>query len=141
VDKLLVVQNLVDLDAPLLEFRVEAILQVGLAKPPVLVVAIFGEDLPNVPPFYIFTVVSQGPWLWYILPASEGQLFGILKNMQPLPLKGAPPFFVLVSFFFTKFCFNLLALMVHGFINLLPMSSLKNFNSILLKFVFNTFTI
>jgi hypothetical protein len=71
VDKLLVLQNLVDLDAPLLEFRVKAVLQVGLAKPPVLVVAIFGEDLPNVVPFYIFTAISQGPWLWYILPTSE----------------------------------------------------------------------
>jgi hypothetical protein len=136
-----VVQNLVDLDAPLLEFRIEAVLQVGLAKPPVLVVAIFGEDLPNVAPFYILTVVSQGPWLWYILPASEGQLFGISKNMQPLPLKGAPPFPVFVSFFFTKFYFGLLVLTVHGFVNLLPMGSLKNFNSILLKFVFNKFTI
>jgi hypothetical protein len=141
VDELVVVQNLVDLDAPLLEFRVEAILQVGLAKPPVLVVAIFGEDLPNVAPFYILTTVSQGPWLWYILLASEGQLFGISKDMLPLPLKGAPPFPVLVSFFFTKFCFGLLALTVHGFVNLLPMGSLKNFNSILLKFVFSTFTI
>jgi hypothetical protein len=63
MDKLLIVQNLIDLDAPLLEFRVEAVLQVGLAKPPVLVVAIFGEDLPNVAPFYIFTTISQGPWL------------------------------------------------------------------------------
>jgi hypothetical protein len=141
VDKLLVVQNLVDLDAPLFEFRVEAVLQVGLVKPPVLVVAIFGKDLPNVVPFYIFTAVSQGPWLWYILLAFEGQLFGISKDMQPLPLKGALPFLVLVSFFFTKFCFGLLALTVHGFVNLLPMGSLKNFNSILLKFVFNTFTI
>jgi hypothetical protein len=128
---------LVDLDAPLLEFCVEAVLQVGLAKPLVLVVAIFGEDLPNVAPFYIFSAISQGPWLWYILPAFEGQLFGILKDMQPLPLKGAPPFPVFVSFFFTKFCFGLLALTVHGFVNLLPMGSLKNFNSILLKFVFN----
>jgi hypothetical protein len=141
VDKLLVVQNLVDLDASLLEFCVETVLQVGLAKPPMLVVAIFGEDLPNVAPFYIFTAVSQGPWLWYILPASEGQLFGISKDMQPLPLKGTPPFPVLVSFFFTKFCFGLMALTVHGFVNLLPMGSLKNFNSILLKFIFNTFTI
>jgi hypothetical protein len=132
---------LVDLGAPLLEFHVEVVLQVGLAKPPVLVVAIFGEDLPNVAPFYIFTVVSQGPWLWYILPTSEGQLFEISKDMQALSLKGTPPFPVLVSFFFTKFCFGLLALMVHGFVNLLPMGSLKNFNSILLKFIFNTFTI
>jgi hypothetical protein len=67
--------------------------------------------------------------------------FQPLKDMQPLPLKGAPPFPVLVSFFFTKFCFGLLALTVHGFVNLLPMGSLKNFNSILLKFVFNTFII
>jgi hypothetical protein len=141
VDKLLVVQNLVDLDAPLLEFRIEVVLQVGLAKPPVLVVAIFGEDLPNVAPFYIFTAISQGPWLWYILLASEGQLFGISKDMQRLPLKGTPPFPVLVIFFFTKFCFGLLALTVHGFVNLLPMGSLKNLNSILLKFVFNTFII
>jgi hypothetical protein len=81
MDELVVVQNLVDLDALLLEFRVEAVLQVGLAKPPVLVVAIFGEDLPNVAPFYILTAVSQGPWLWYILPPSEGQLFGISKDM------------------------------------------------------------
>jgi hypothetical protein len=137
----MVIQNLVDLDASLLEFCVEVVLQVGLAKPPVLVVAIFGKDLPNVAPFYIFTAVSQGPWLWYILLASEGQLFGILKDMQPLPLKGALPFPVLVSFFFTKFCFSLLALTVHGFFNLIPMGSLKNFNSILLKFVFNTFII
>jgi hypothetical protein len=141
MDELVVVQNLVDLDALLLEFHVEAVLQVGLAKPLVLVVAIFGEDLPNVAPFYILTAVSQGPWLWYILPASEGQLFGISKDMQPLPLKGAPPFPVLVSFFFTKFCFGLLVLTVHGFVNLLLMGSLKNFNSILLKFVFNTFII
>jgi hypothetical protein len=129
------------LDVPLLEFHVEAVLLVGLAKPPVLVVALFGEDLPNVAPFYILTAVSQGPWLWYILPAFEGQLFGISKEMQPLPLKAAPPFPVLVSFFFMKFCFGLLSLTVHGFVNLLPMGSLKNFNSILLKFVFSTFTI
>jgi hypothetical protein len=141
VHKLLVVQNLVYLNALLLEFHIEAVLQVGLAKPPVLVVAIFEKDLPNVAPFYIFTAASQGPWLWYTLLASEGQLFGISKDMQPLPLKGAPPFPVLVSFFFTKFCFGLLVLTVHGFFNLLPMGSLKNFNSILLKFVFNTFTI
>jgi hypothetical protein len=58
-----VVQNLVYLDAPLLEFLITAILQVGLIEPLILVVAIFGEDLPNVAPFYIFTVVSKGPWL------------------------------------------------------------------------------
>ena len=57
-----VVRNLVYLDAPLLEFHVKVVLQVGLLKPPVLVVANFGEDLPNVAPFYIFTIVSQGPW-------------------------------------------------------------------------------
>ena len=54
--------------------------------------------------------------------------------MQPLLLKGALPFPLLVSFFFMKFCFSLLASMVHGFVNLLPMVSLKNFNSILLNF-------
>jgi hypothetical protein len=48
---------------------------------------------------------------------------------------------MLVSFFFTKFCFGLLALTVHGFVNLLPMDSLKTLNTILLKFVFNTLTI
>jgi hypothetical protein len=42
----------------LLEFHIKAILQVGLAKPPVLVVTIFGEDLPNVAPFYIFSQQS-----------------------------------------------------------------------------------
>ena len=40
-----------------------------------LVVAIFGEDLPNVAPFYIFTTIIKGPWLLYVLPAFEGQLF------------------------------------------------------------------
>jgi hypothetical protein len=107
----------------------------------VLVVVIFGEDLPNVAPFYIFTAINKGPWLWYVLPTSECQLLRISKDMQPLPLNGAPPFPVLVSFFFTKFCFSLLALAVHGFLNLLPMGSLKNSNSILLKGVFNTFII
>ena len=58
-----VVQNLVDLNAPLLEFVVEAILQVGLTELPVLIVAIFREDLPNVAPFYIFTAINKGPWL------------------------------------------------------------------------------
>jgi hypothetical protein len=136
-----VVQNLVYLDAPSLEFFIVAILQVGLAKPPMLVVAIFGEDLSNVAPFYIFTAVGKDPWFRYVLPASEGQLFRILKDTQPLPLNGAPPFPVLVSFFFTKFRFGLLALAVYGFLNLLCMCSLKKFNSILLKGVFNTFTI
>ena len=134
----IVVQNLVYLDALLLEFCVKAILQVGLAEPLVLVVAIFGKDLFNVAPFYIFTTVSKGPWLWYILPASEGQLFWISKDMQPLLLNGALPFLVFVGFFFTKFCF---ALKVHGFLNLLPMDSLKNCTSVLLKTIFNTFTI
>jgi hypothetical protein len=63
VHGLVVVQNVVYLDAPSLEFLVAAILQVGLAEPPMLVVAIFGEDLPNVAPLYIFTAVSKGPWL------------------------------------------------------------------------------
>jgi hypothetical protein len=90
-----------------------------------LVVAIFGEDLPNVAPLYIFTVVSKGPWFRYVLPASEGQLFRISKDMQPLPLNGAPPFPVLISFFFTKFCFGLLTLAVHSFLNLLRISCQK----------------
>jgi hypothetical protein len=121
---------LVDLDALLFEFRVEAILQVGLTEPPVLFVAVFPKDLSNMAPFYIFTAVSKGPWLQYILPAPEGQLLWISKDMQPLPLNGAPPFHVLVCFFFTKFCFGLLALAVHGFLNLLPIGSLKNSNGI-----------
>jgi hypothetical protein len=61
--------------------------------------------------------------------------------MQPLSLNGAQPFPVLIYFFFTKFCFDLLALAVHGFFNLLPMDSQKNSNGILLKGLFNTFTI
>jgi hypothetical protein len=61
--------------------------------------------------------------------------------MQLLLLNGALPFHVLDYFFFTKFCFGLLALDIHGFLNLLPMDNLKNSNSILLKGVFNTFTI
>ena len=132
---------MVDLDAPLLESYIEAILQVSLTKPPVLVVAIFREDLPNVAPFYIFTAVSQGPWLQYILPASKGQFFGILKDMQSLPLKGTSPFHMLVSFFFTKFYFSLSVLIVYGFVNLLLMGSLKFSNNILSKFIFNTFII
>jgi hypothetical protein len=55
-----VVQNLVDLSAPLFEFRIEAILQVGLVEPLVLVVVVFGKDLLNVATFYIFTAVSKG---------------------------------------------------------------------------------
>ena len=111
----MVVQNFVYLNASLLQICVKAILQVGFGEPLVLIVAIFKEDLPNVAPFYIFIAVSQGPWLQYILPASEIQFFGILKDMQPLPWKGTPPFLVLVSFFFTMFRFSLLALTVHGF--------------------------
>jgi hypothetical protein len=91
VHGLVVVQNFVYLDASSLEFLVAAILQVGLAKLPMLVVAIFGEDLPNVVPFYIFIAVSKGPWLRYILLSSESQLFWISKDMQPLPLNGTPP--------------------------------------------------
>jgi hypothetical protein len=141
VHGLVVVQNLVYLYAASLEFLVTAILQVGLTKPSMLIVAIFGKDLPNVAPLYIFIAVSKGPWLRYILPASEGQFFQISKDMQPLPLNGTPPFSMLVSFFFTKVRFDLLTLAVHGFLNLLHMCSLKNFNGILLKFVFNIFTI
>jgi hypothetical protein len=59
----MVVQNLVDLDALLFEFWIEAVLQVGRTEPPMLVVAFFGEDLPNVAPFYIFATISKGPWV------------------------------------------------------------------------------
>jgi hypothetical protein len=59
----MVVQNLVDLDVSLFEFWIEAVFQVGLAEPPMLVVEFFGEDLPNVVPFYIFAIVSKGSWL------------------------------------------------------------------------------
>ena len=55
---LVVVQNLVYLDAPLLEFCIEAIFWNGLSELVVLIVANFGEDLPNVAPFYIFIAVS-----------------------------------------------------------------------------------
>jgi hypothetical protein len=34
-----------------------------------LVVVVFGENLPNVTPFYIFVIISKGPWLQYILPS------------------------------------------------------------------------
>jgi hypothetical protein len=64
-----------------LNFSSRQYFRFGLAKPPMLVVAIFGEDLPNVAPFYIFTAVSKGPWLQYVLPTFEGQLFRISKDM------------------------------------------------------------
>jgi hypothetical protein len=107
----------------------------------VLVVVVFGEDLSNVVPFYIFSAVIKGPWLEYILLALECQLLWISKDMQPLPLNGAPPFRVLVYFFFMKFCFGFLSLVVHGFLNMLCMDSLKYSNGILFKGLFNTFTI
>jgi hypothetical protein len=50
--------------------------------------------------------------------------------MQPLLLNGALFLHVLVYFFFTKYCFNLLAVAVHGFLSLLPMDNLKNSNGI-----------
>ena len=59
----MVVQNLVDLNALLFEFWMEVVLQVGLAEPPMLIVAFFGEDLSNVSPFNIFAIVNKGPWL------------------------------------------------------------------------------
>jgi hypothetical protein len=66
----MVVQNLVDLDALLFEFWIEAVLQVGLVEPLMLVVAVFREDLPNVAPF---ATVIEDPWLRYIFPAPECQ--------------------------------------------------------------------
>jgi hypothetical protein len=69
--EVMVVENLVDLDASSDELWIEAILQVHLAESSMLVVAFFGEDLSNVVPFYIFATISKGPWLRYIFPASE----------------------------------------------------------------------
>ena len=89
---------MVYLDAALLEFRIEAIFQVRLGKPLVLVVTLFGEDLPDVAPFYIITAVIQAPRLWYILPAPEGQLLWVSKDMEPLLWNGTPPYPILVSF-------------------------------------------
>jgi hypothetical protein len=43
----MVVQNLIDLNAPLFEFWIKAVLQVGLVEPPMVVVTVIGEDLPN----------------------------------------------------------------------------------------------
>lgn len=132
---------MVYLDAALLEFRIEAILQVRLGKPPVLVVALFGEDLSDVASFYIITAILIAPRLWYILPAFEGQLLWVSKDMEPLPWNGAPPLPALVSFYFTKFRIGLLSSTVHGFVNVLCIRILNVLNCILLKFVFNTCTI
>jgi hypothetical protein len=84
----LVIQNLVDLYALQFESWIEAILQVGLAKTLMLIVLVLGKDLSNVAPFYVFTTVNIGPWLRYILPPPQWQLFRIPKDMQPLLLNG-----------------------------------------------------
>jgi hypothetical protein len=118
----MVVENLVDLDA-LFEFWIEAVLQVGLAESPMLVVAFFGEDLPNVVPLYIFGTVSEGQWLRYIFPVPECQLLRVSKDMQLLSLNGAPPLPILVDFFFKKLRFSLLSMAVNGFFYLPPMET------------------
>jgi hypothetical protein len=76
-----VIQYLVDLNAPLFEFKVKAKLQVGLVEPPMLVVTVLREDLPNMAPFYILTAVSKGPWLRYILPPLECQLLQVPEDI------------------------------------------------------------
>jgi hypothetical protein len=53
--------------------------------------------------------------------------------MQPLPLNGAPPLLGPVRFLFTKLCFGLLSMPVHGFFYLPPMESLDNSNGILIS--------
>jgi hypothetical protein len=126
----MVVQNLVDLDALLFEFWIKAVLQVELAKPLMLVVVVFKEDLSNMAPFYVFKAVSKCPWLRYILLAPKCQLLRIPEDMQLLPLSGTYPLPIFVYFFFMKFRFGLLALAVHGFLNLLPMDSLKDYKGI-----------
>jgi hypothetical protein len=120
----MVVQNLVDPMHCCLNF---AVLQVSLVEPP-KVVTVFKEDLSFMAPFYVFTTVNNGSWLQYILPAPKCQLLRILEDMQPLSLNGASPLPIFVCFFFTKFRFGLLAMAVHGFLNLLPMDNLKNSN-------------
>jgi hypothetical protein len=97
------------------------------------VVAVFGEGLPNVAPFYIFATVSKGPWLQYILPSLECQLLRVLEDMQPLPLNGTTPLPVSVGFLLTKFCFGLLLMAVHDFQNLLSMDSVDTSNGILIS--------
>jgi hypothetical protein len=69
----MVVENLVDLDA-LFEFWIEAVLQVGLTEPPMVVVMVFRKDLSNMAPLYVLTAISKGPWFLYILPTFECQL-------------------------------------------------------------------
>jgi hypothetical protein len=129
----MVVQNLVDLDALLFEFWIKVVLQVDLAEPPMLVVAVFGKDLSNVAPFYIFAIVSEGPWLRYIFPVPECQLLRVSEDMQPLPLNDTPPLPVFVGFFFTKFYFGLLSMAVHAFFYQPPMESLGNSNGIFIS--------
>jgi hypothetical protein len=98
-----------------------------------LVVAFFGEDLSNIAPFYVFATISKGPWLRYIFPASECQVFRVSKHMQPLPRNGARPLPNPIGFFFAKLCFGLLSMTVHGFFYLPPMQSLDNSNGILIS--------
>jgi hypothetical protein len=129
----LVVENLVDLDASSGEFWIEAILQVRLAESLMLVVAFFGKDLSNVAPFYLFATISKGPWLRYIFPTSECQLFQVSKHMQPLPRNGTPPLLGPIGFFFAKLRFNLLSMTIHGYFYLSPMQSLDNSNGILIS--------
>jgi hypothetical protein len=129
----MVVENLVDLDASLCEFWIEAILQVRLAEPSMLIVAFFGEDLSNVAPFYIFATISNGPWLRYIFLASECQLFWVSKHMQPLPQNGTRPLPGPIGFLFAKLRFGLLSMTIHGFFYLHPIQSLDNSNGILIS--------
>jgi hypothetical protein len=129
----MVVENLVDLDASLDEFWIEAILQVRLAESSMLVVAFFGEDLSNMAPFYIFAIIIKGLWLRYIFPAYECQLFRVSKHIQPLPWNGAPPLPGPISFLFATLRFGLLSMTVHGFFYLPPMQSLDNSNDILIS--------
>ena len=129
----MVVENLVDLDASLDEFWIEAILQVCLVESLMLVVAFFKEDLSNVATFYIFATISKGPQLRYIFLAFECQFFGILKHMQPLPRNGDPLLLSPIGFFFAKLCFGLLLMMVHGFFYLFLMQSLDNSNGNLIS--------
>jgi hypothetical protein len=117
----------------LFEFWIEVVLQVGFAIPSMLVVAVFEEDLPNVAPFYILAIVSEGPWLWYIFPAPECQLLQVLEDMQPLPLNGTPLLLVFVGILFTKLRFGLLSMAVHAFFYLPLMESLDKSNGIFIS--------
>jgi hypothetical protein len=129
----MVVQNLVDLNTSLFEFCIDAVLQVRLAEPPMLIVEFFRKDLPDVALLHIFATVSKGPWLRYIFPTPECQLLWVSMDMQPLLLNGAPPLPGPVCFLFMKLCFGLLSMAVHGFFYLVPMESLDNSNGILIS--------